>query len=447
MFCINSHCGRILLVVIFLLWLNSVFADDALIDTPDADDFASGFLVDESLNEESQIQQPTTTSTLPVRVKLSLDLARQTGNPKRWVRAGLSSQFILDWQTSVGTIYGESTVLYNNAYQMEDDPQSIIDNYSHETELRELYWQKAFGDYSLSVGRKMVVWGKADLLPVADPITPVDQSAALFAKPEEIRLGQDLIQFDYYLKNSQLNFVLIPKARFNRQVDIGHPYATSMGLSTDNVSDNNLEYGMRWNFNFKRSEAAIIAGMFSNRDPLYDGSEETYMVAPLIALTYNRAIDPILFKTEFAYMPNQPGQEIAMVGFTPIPYIAKKDRYRLMVGMDYQTQNYGSIVAEGYVEFPLYDSSGSNSGDNLGLMSFMWSDSYLRDDLTLSAVFMTYKKLENNLLRLGASYQINDNWKALLQYSLLEADNSDPTFASKENDDRFDLNLEYSFAL
>jgi hypothetical protein len=434
-----------MIAVVFLLWLNVVLAEEMV--APDADAFDTGFILNDDAAPDIDFTQSTTKKSLPLRLKLSLDLARQVATPQRWVRAGVGGQLILDWQTEAGYIYGEATTLYNNAYNIENDPQSIIDSNTLDTQLRELYWQKAFNNLSLSIGRKMVVWGKADLLPVADPITPVDRSAALFAKPEEIRLGQDLIELDYYLDNSQLNFVLIPQARFNRQVDSGHPYDIGSGLSTDNDQDNNLEYGMRWNFNLNRAEAAFIAGKFSNRDPLFNGAEEDYIVAPVIALTYNRAIDPALIKMEFAYMPDQPGQEFNYIGAIPVPYIAKRDRYRIMAGMDYMTQNYGSWIAEGYVEYPLYDEGGSESGNQTGLMALMWSDSYLRDDLALSAVFMTYKKFANRLLRFGASYQIDDNWKLITQYSSLVADDNDPTFAPMEDFDRLDLNLEYSFSL
>jgi len=399
------------------------------------DDFGGGFGDDMSTAESTEIG---------LRGSLSLDLARQIGNPNRWVRNGLSSQLILDRETQFGHLYGEATALYNAAYRLENDPQSIIDRYEVDGLLRELYWQKAFDQLSLTVGRKMLVWGKADMLPVVDMITPQDRSAALFAKPEETRLGQDLIQLDWYGSGQQLNAVLIPQPQFNRQVKSGHPYATLFPGSRDQIQDNDLEYALRWNQEFDRSELALIAGHFANRDPLFDGFEQTYQASDVLALSYNRAADPFLFKTELAYLPQHPTQVFSPQG---LPRIETKESYRAMLGLDYVSQNYGSWIAELYAEQPSVDYPGSSSKANFGLLAINWSDRYWRDDLMLSATVMFFNDVENRVLRLGANYQYDDRWSINGQYSRIDANGDSFLLTPLEEFDRVDFNLGYNFEL
>jgi len=375
---------------------------------------------------------------------LSHDLARQIGSPNRWVRNGLSSQLILDRETQFGHIYGEATALYNGAYRLENAPQSIIDRYETDGLLRELYWQKAFDQLSLTVGRKMLVWGKADMLPVVDMITPQDRSAALFAKPEETRLGQDLLQLDWYGSGQQLNAVLIPQPQFNRQVKSGHPYATLFPGSKDQIKDNEVEYALRWNQEFERSELALIAGHFANRDPLFDGFEQTHQASDVLALSYNRAADPFLFKTELAYLPQHPTQVFSSQG---LPQIEAKESYRAMLGLDYVSQNYGSWIAELYLESPSVDYPDSNSTANFGLLAINWSDRYWRDDLMLSATMMLFNDLENRVLRLGANYRYDDRWSIGGQYSRIDANGDSFLLAPLEEFDRVDFSLGYNFEL
>ncbi|MDQ7075592.1 MAG: hypothetical protein Q9O24_10685 [Gammaproteobacteria bacterium] len=391
----------------------------------------------------SDVGETESTSSEPwLRGSLSLDLARQIGAPNRWVRNGVSTQLILDRETPIGHLYAEATGLYNAAYRLEKDPQAIIDRYEVDGLLREFYWQKAFAQFSLSVGRKMLVWGKADLLPVVNMITPQDRSAALFAKPEETRLGQDLIQLDWYGNGQQLNAVLIPQPQFNLQVNSGHPYATLFSDSTDRIKDNDVEYGLRWNQQLPRAELALIAGHFANRDPLFDGFEQTHRASDVLALSYNRAADPFLFKTELAYLPRHPTQI-----FSPQekPQIEEKESYRAMLGVDYVSQNYGSWITELYAEWPSVNYPGSSAKTSFGLLAINWSERYWRDDLLLGATVMFFSDLENRVVHLSSRYQYDDRWSVSGQYSRIDANGDSFLLTPLEGFDRLDFSLSYTF--
>ena len=378
---------------------------------------------------------------IPLRGKIAFDLGYQFGSPKRWQTVGPSAQLIFDWSGEVGQIYSELTTRYNRAYKLESDPQTTIDKYQISSNVRELYWKRALGQYSVTVGRTIVAWGKADLLPVIDVVSPSDSSSLLFAKVEELRLGQDLIKIDRYSGNSELNLIYTPSARHNLITDFGHPYSTMLPNVSDDIEDDESEWGIRWTTIDDRLEYGIIAGDFSLRDPLVVGTELTYVKSTMMGgnVIYSRA--PFLWKGEFIFINDSPYQRANLSGYDPI------DTLKATVGFDYASSSYGSWIVE-------YSGALTSSppptpllGGSTGLIGISWGEQYLRDELSISVAVMLVGGTDNRLLRVGGSYKLDDEWTLTSQLTIINADSSEPLYQVMSGFDRLDLSMEYGFDL
>jgi hypothetical protein len=185
--------------------------------------------------EEPAPQKSDSKFTLPVRGKAVMELGRQIDN--RFVFLGPFTALTLDHQASWGQIYGEGWARYNAAYRIENDSSYTRNGYEFEALMSELYYRKSFENVSVSVGKIITVWGKADILPVSDVISARDATKAFFAQPQEARIGQNTIRVDWFLPKQEIQLIFIPYPVFTRYTDRDHPYSLIPGVEIHRASD------------------------------------------------------------------------------------------------------------------------------------------------------------------------------------------------------------------
>jgi hypothetical protein len=177
----------------------------------------------------------------------------------------------LDHQASWGQIYGEGWARYNAAYRIENDSSYTRNGYEFEALMSELYYRKSFENVSVSVGKIITVWGKADILPVSDVISARDATKAFFAQPQEARIGQNTIRVDWFLPKQEIQLIFIPYPVFTRYTDRDHPYSLIPGVEIHRASDygREVEGGAQYTAYFGGGAVSLFAGRFYNRDPLF----------------------------------------------------------------------------------------------------------------------------------------------------------------------------------
>ena len=381
---------------------------------------------------------------LPIRGKISFDLGYQLGSPERWITVGPYSQLIFDYQHESGQYYSELTIRNNHAYKIKNDPASAQDRYELDSVVREAYWKKAFADFTLTIGKTIVTWGKADLLPVIDVVSPIDNASSLFAKPEEVKTGQNIIKFDWYKDSiNEFNFIYVPWVSNNIQIETGHPYNTGSLVTSNVIKDNNGEWAFRWNQTHDKWELSIVAGDAHQRDPVLIDSEQTWIKNKVLGAGFNYSQDPLLWKLEALYVQDRPMQILS-------PTIDRKDKdsIKTVAGFDYAHQSYGNWTAEYSIEQPVNKDTAVVLGDGVNTMAISWSDTFLQDDLTANIVLMVVdEKIKNHIARAGVNYNLDDNWTITSQLSFINSADSSQTLEPLKNFDRFDLSLNYNFDL
>lgn len=79
--------------------------------------------------------------------------------------------------------------------------------------IREGYLKLRFADLDLRIGRIQVAWGESDAIIVSDQVTPFDYTNFIVPRYDEIRMGVDGIEADYYF-NSGDDLQLLWLTRF-----------------------------------------------------------------------------------------------------------------------------------------------------------------------------------------------------------------------------------------
>ncbi len=380
---------------------------------------------------------------------LSFKMGHQIGNPKRWMDIGPSLKLKGSLHRSWGTVKVDFDSEFNFAFKIENDDQELAKNSLPTNTLREFFWQTSFGKHTFKIGKKIVVWGKADALVVTDVLTPKDLSLLFFTDIEKARIGQFLFEWDLYLEKIEMNVYVIPYPLYNKSPEQGHPYGLPKTLTLKNKEEfskdkQDPELALRINRQWNWGSTAFLLASLHNRDPLmimeniltYKEIHRRYLFT---GLTSNIAFRNFLLKAEVAYEKDKPLQaQTSMV---------KKDFLSSMIGFDYNHNQRGNWVLEYSVTGPLQQEDNLTQKDWQHLVLLSWSKNFLHEDLNLNLGLTFYDDLKNTLFSLNTRYHFNDSWQSALNITMIDFKRplSTLTFSHFNEFDRIDLNLKYSF--
>ena len=380
---------------------------------------------------------------------LSFKMGHQIGNPKRWMDLGPSLKLKGSLQKHWGTVKVDFDSEFNFAFKIEDDDQDLAKDSLPTNTLREFFWQKSFGKHTFKIGKKIVVWGKADALVVTDVLTPKDLSLLFFTDIEKARIGQFLLEWDLYLEKIEMNVYVIPYPLYNKSPEQGHPYGLPKALTLKNreefsKSKQAPELALRINRQWEWGSTAFLLASLHNRDPLMIMEnlftyKETHRRYFFTGLTSNIAFKNFLLKAEIAYEKDKPLQAQTN--------IVKKDFLSSMIGFDYNHTQRGNWVLEYSVTGPLQQEDSLTQKDWQHLVLFSWSKNFLHEDLNLNLGLTFYDDLKNTLFSLNTRYHFNDSWQSSLSFTMIDFKRPLSTlpFSNFNQFDRVDLSLKYSF--
>jgi hypothetical protein len=410
--------------------------------------------------EEPAPQKSDSKFTLPVRGKAVMELGRQIDN--RFVFLGPFTALTLDHQASWGQIYGEGWARYNAAYRIENDSSYTRNGYEFEALMSELYYRKSFENVSVSVGKIITVWGKADILPVSDVISARDATKAFFAQPQEARIGQNTIRVDWFLPKQEIQLIFIPYPVFTRYTDRDHPYSLIPGVEIHRASayGREVEGGAQYTAYFGGGAVSLFAGRFYNRDPLFRINPENFRFEAqhspynTTGFSANFPFAGLLLKAEGAYQFGRLNQTVVQLPnpetgeLVSMPADVKKaDVVGGTLGLDYNTTAYGSVILEYSVSAPTQRDPTLVRDTAMHSYALGWSKNFLRDTLSFNSFAFTFLKYSNLLIRFNLTYKVTDAIGAYVQYTGVVIASGDPDLRIFDKYDRVDLQLSYAFDL
>jgi hypothetical protein len=400
---------------------------------------------------------------LPFRGKFSAEVGRQIDN--RWVFLGPFLGLTLDQQSSWGQIYGEAAFRYNASYAIEKDSTYTREGYQFEAILAELYWKKSFDKVSISAGKILTVWGKADILPVSDVISARDATKAFFAQPQEARLGQNTIRVDWYLPKQEIQLIFIPYPVNSRYTDRDHPYSLIPGAEIEKapVFGREVEGGAQYTAYVGGGAVSVFGGRFYNRDPLFKLNptnftfEARHSPYATTGISANFPLWGMLLKFDSAYQFKRLNQTATQLpnpqcpltcSTITMPYDVKGvDTGGVTVGVDYNTTNYGSFIIEYSVTGPMKKDAELLRDDPLQSYALGYSKNFRRDTLSFNTFVFTFLKYSNILFRFNLTYKITDAISTYLQYTGIFIASGDPDLRIFDKYDRVDFQISYAFDL
>lgn len=358
--------------------------------------------------------------------------------------------------------------------------QAFLDSYESFYDIKDAYIQGSLSsNLDIKVGRQIVIWGKSDSLRITDVINPLDNREPGMTDIEDLRLTETMAKLDYYFGDWSASFIAIFEPRVQIEPAFGSDYRPADIFGTPLPSSNfpevkslecnsdNFQYASSLDGHFSGWDLSLYAAhVLSDRFGIEKTATSTYRTYSLVdmgGLAANVASGSLLYKTEIAY--------IAGIDYRGT---AKKDRFDMLVGVDYSGIKNTLISLEvanrhiidyesSMLTLSLQQAAASGTfpdfvREDSVQIAFRSSYTFDNDNATMSYLGMLFggsneygnfdgANFDGGLQRLWLSYKYNDSVTmeaGIVDY--FEGDNQAiPFYSAIQNNDRIFAQVEYKF--
>ncbi len=299
-------------------------------------------------------------------------------------------------------------------------------------DIRELYYQKAKGNWELSVGLKKVYWGVAESNHLVDIINQTD---AVETFDGEEKLGQPMAQFSYITsKIGTFDFFYLPFHR--KRTFTGEKGRLRFGtvINQDDIGyesgaeELRQDFALRWKHYFGIFDVGLSHFYGTGREPLFQFDElgninSFYPVINQTGLDVQITHDAFLWKFESIYR-NADAQD----------FVA------LVAGLEYTFSNIdGNGLDIGLLGEYLYDERDELSLNALQNDFFFGSRLAFNDIQDTSILIGGITDLESSskIFSLEASRRFGSNWRAEIETRIFSSIADDELILGNFREDSF----------
>lgn len=257
----------------------------------------------------------------------------------------------LGWQSNTGLGWGTAArVRYLREGRLEPTPYE-------KWSVRKLTLSRETEDWSTTVGKQEVRWGKADGLPLLDLVNPHDTREFVLGDPNRTRIPLWMANIKRYWGDQSVQLIVSPELRGNRLPDAGSRFYVQPDLppglnaqvkATDTPAQvpKNWELGLRWHDQIGSLELnGLVYRGWSNQPVLF-----THMIAPttvqvtptLVRQTWYGAsgdipVGSVLWRFSMLYTPDE-YRNFSQSGASPEQ--RRTGIWRGVLGMDWTPANW-----------------------------------------------------------------------------------------------------------
>jgi len=343
---------------------------------------------------------------------------------------------------------------FDNDHRTQAQHKSIL----IDSRLRELFFQMGFDQWNLTLGRQIVVWGKADTQIITDVVSPRDNSEFIFIKLEDSRFGQLMLSSDIYTKWGNLFIFVSPKPLTNKEpekdtwYEIEIPGMDQVIIIDDLPEFSDTELGMRWQQNMGKIELSLMAGYFFDNTSIYHFSDfDLIRKMPIIkkkchayemvGMAASYVTGAYLFKIETAFKNRLSFQKVDIdIG------AIDKDIVDLGVGVEYNANGRYQISGEisnrfisGSTDEILFTNKNSTS------VYTTFTKNFFNETLTFEYIFFYHVQEQNNFHQFHLTNDITDNFQMVTSCAFFSIKDQESMLWYYRNEDRISVYFRYYF--
>jgi hypothetical protein len=309
------------------------------------------------------------------------------------------------------------------------------------------------GRTSIKLGVQRLIWGESDGGAITDEVSPRNFSELFFIPLEEARLGQFMLNVDYFSSGGNWNFFFNPDPKFNKYPPKGSayfvdPFDGHADITRDGREYPN-EYGARWKKTFDNSDISLMAARLVDNDYVYslDGVTSTGRLSILrsqqqftmTGLTFNYVMDKFLVKGEVGFKSPK--------GFNDAAFqLVEKDVVDSSLGLTYnlgQSNTVGMQLVNSHVRgWSREIVSAPKDSSSLVLNTNLF---FLNDTLTVNWLALRSWPYTSYQSSLRTSYKWTENTAVGVDIHTIRVPDARSGLSRFGNDDQIFLRIECQF--
>lgn len=358
-------------------------------------------------------------------------------------------QFNSNWDSIVS-----ASAFYDAAYHIngrDNYTDQVLDSYESEFEFRDTFIRGTISsDFDVSIGRQIVVWGKADSIRTIDVLNPLDFREPGMVDIEDLRLPVFMLKGDYYFSDWNLSAMIIPEIRITKYPAYGSDFYLgdpNAGPPDENIPDDfsNQEFGLALKGRFQGWDLSFhYANVFD--DQAYATMENNtvtlhYPRINLYGIATNIASGNWIIKAESAIVD----------GLRYSEQLSDFTRADVMLGLDYAGITNTTLSIEGVNRHILdYDKTLEDLPqaveENEGQIFFRYTATFMREKLEATGLIslLGLNKDEGAFYRGSLQYELQDAMTIQVGAIVYEGGDSRISQVAARNDRLF-MDWRYTF--
>jgi hypothetical protein len=352
---------------------------------------------------------------------------------------------------------GRLNYFFDNDHRTQAQHKSAL----LDTHLREFFFQMGFEQFNVTLGRQIVVWGKADTQIITDVVSPRDNSDFIFIKLEDSRFGQLMLSSDIYTKWGNLFIFLSPKPLTDQepekgtQYDIKIPGMDQVIINNDALTFSDTEFGMRWQQSLGKTELSLMAGYFFDNRYIYHFSdidfirkkpifEKIYHSYEMFGMAASYVSGAYLFKIETAFKNRLSFQKVDLdqldIG------AIEKDVVDFGIGVEYNAN--GRYQISGEISNRFITNSSEDllfTNKNSTAIYTIFTKDFFNETLTFEYVFFYHVQEQNNFHQFRLTNEITDNFQMNVSCAFFSIKDKESLLWYYRNEDRLSVDFQYYF--
>lgn len=366
----------------------------------------------------------------------------------------------------------EAVGWYDFAYVIKGRSEydtAVLDVYEWQVDTGELYLSGPLHpNVDLTVGRKIVNWGRSDTFRVVDVINPLDQKEPGLVDIEDLRRPVTMVKLDAASGPWSGQLLVIPEHRYDRLPPRGSDYypdqsglpAFYQRISIEDRNDFSGTPGFAAKFDgrFSGWDFSLYGAYVDETNRVFDlerdsGGMPTGLRAEsnrfsLLGAAGNVTFGPWLFKAESAWLSDIRVFRVKRGLF--LPSSDSVDRIDTMFGVEYYAVD-SLVIALEIVSRNILDHPGDPQTPQLVKQTeietaLRISRPFFRErlDLTLLAVGLGQRLQNGGIVRMSGDFELTDAWRVgggIIFY----IGGQDPGLGAYDSNDRVFAELKYSF--
>ena len=332
-------------------------------------------------------------------------------------------------------------------------PAGFLDEYQQEAELGELYLQGPVTEEAdLTLGRQVVVWGRADHFRVTDILNPLDNRLPGMTDIEDVRLALPvaMVRIDVHSDPWTISLLAIPERRFDKRPVPGSDFFTAAASPPPRdvpaSSFGSPEFGVALTGVFSNWDLSLYAAsVFDDRPHVAltgDGARLRHNRIRMLGAAGNFVAGNWLLKAEAAAQMGLRYSNVPDAGFTRLSVLAGVEYSGLAdTAIAVEATNNHIADFDDRLSAPPDDRRRNEPASAIRISRSFQNDSV---DVTLVALNFGLKGENGAMQRAQVSYDWTDSVDLTTGVVLYRAGDQAP-FRGIGNNDRLFLKLDYHF--